>query len=109
MSDTSDAAEEKITVRLPAALLARVDEAAQERGVRRSEFVRQALTGHAETVLRRGAEDDVTTLYDVLSADGVLGRFSGPPGLSTTSRDALRQRMRARKVGPEPARPGSGT
>lgn len=108
MSDTGGSAEGKITVRLPVALLAQIDVAARESGVRRSEFVRQALTQHVEHALRRTAQEDVPTLYDVLSADGVIGRFSGPAGLSTTSRDAVRPRMRSRQVSAEPAQLDAG-
>jgi len=99
MSDTLTASEEKITVRLPNALLARVDSAARTRGVARSAFVREALAAQVDALLGPGPQPSEPTLYDLLCADGVIGRFEGPPGLSTTSRADLRERMRTRAVG----------
>ncbi|MGH2366925.1 MAG: CopG family transcriptional regulator, partial [Chloroflexota bacterium] len=54
MSDTPANVEEKLTVRLAPALLERVDRAARDRGLRRSEFVRQALAAHVEQTLGPG-------------------------------------------------------
>lgn len=79
---------------MPGALLSRVDHAAAGRGVGRSEFVRQALAAQADAVLGESPDDDGSTLYDVLAADGVIGRFAGPRGLSTAGRAAIRERVR---------------
>jgi hypothetical protein len=73
----------KLAVRLSATLLERVDDAARRCGLRRSEFVRRALSAQSDAALGSVA---TPTLYDILLADGVPGRFIGPPGLSTTSR-----------------------
>jgi hypothetical protein len=87
---------EKLTVRVPESLLVRVDRAAQNRGIGRSEFVRQALSAQTDVVL--GPSDQGgPSLYDFLTADGVIGAFSAPPGLSTSPRDALHERIRARR------------
>lgn len=98
MSDTLSEAGEKLTVRVPESLLVRVDRAAQNRGIGRSEFVRQALSAQTDIVLGPSSRGG-PTLYDLLAADGVIGAFSAPPGLSTSPRDALRERMRARQQG----------
>ena len=96
MSDVRAAAEEKITVRLPQALLARVDDAARKRGLARSAFVRQTLAAEADALLGAAAAPEEPTLYDLLREDGVIGRFEASPGLSTTSRAELRERIRAK-------------
>jgi hypothetical protein len=97
MSDAMHLTETKITVRLPAGLLQRVDEAARLRGVPRSELVREALVAHVD----RPAASAGATLYDLLAADGVLGRFSAPPDLSTTDRAGIRARVADRhRAGP---------
>ena len=95
---SSERGDEKITVRVPAVLLSRVDHAALGRGVGRSEFVRQALATHTDAVLGAAADGGGPTLYDVLAADGVVGRFTGPRGLSTAGRTTIRERVRARAV-----------
>lgn len=97
--------DEKITVRIPASLLSRIDHAALGRGVGRSEFVRQALVTHTDEALGRSATGGETTLYDVLAADGAIGRFAGPRELSTLGRLAIRERIRAHGAAPVPARP----
>ncbi len=86
--------DEKLTVRVSAALLSRVDHAALERGVGRSEFVRRALVMQADAVLGESPSGDRPTLFDLLGADGVIGRFAGPRGLSTTDRATIRERVR---------------
>lgn len=88
-----EGAASKITVRLPSDLLTRLDAAARERHIDRSAFVRQALAAQLPSVPGNGEHP---SLYDVLFADGVLGRFTGPPGLSTTSADELRAQIHAR-------------
>ncbi len=93
MSDNHSVEELKLAVRLSPSLLARIDEAARVRGLGRSAFVRQALSIEAESVLGAVRQP---SLFDVLSSDGLLGRFSGPSHLSTAPRDALRDRIRRR-------------
>ena len=106
MSDTRRAArspqppaavrdDEKLTVRVSAELLSRIDQAALERGMGRSEFVRQALVTHTDEALGPSATSGELTLYDVLAADGAIGRFAGPRELSTLGRHAIRERIRA--------------
>ena len=93
MSDNHSVEELKLAVRLSPSLLARIDEAARVRGLGRSAFVRQALSNEAESVLGTVPQP---SLFDVLSNDGLVGRFSGPAELSTTPRAALRDRIRRR-------------
>jgi hypothetical protein len=88
-------AQARVTVRLPSILVARIDAAAREQGMGRSEFVRRALAQQVAEVL---GDAETPSLYDVLLADGVIGRFAGPPGLSTMPRAALRTRMRDRTL-----------
>ena len=95
MSDIAPQTEGKLTVRLPATLLELVDTAAKERGLGRSEFVREALATQAREVL---GEAPAPTLYSLLEGDGVLGRFEGPVGLSTESREQLRARIKAHSM-----------
>ncbi len=98
---------EKLTVRVPAALLSRIDHAALERGVGRSEFVRQALATHTDEALGPSAAGGETTLYDLLAADGTIGRFAGPRDLSTLGRRAIRERIRAHSARAAGARAAS--
>jgi hypothetical protein len=100
MSDTVDAQADgagKLAVRLPAALLAKVDTAARKRGLGRSAFVREALATQVSAVLEA---QEGPTLHELLVADGVLGRYSGPAELSRTSRTVLRGRIERRHRGP---------
>ena len=98
MSDTNRRAEDKLTVRLPAALASRIEAAAREQGLGRSAFVRRALAAQTAAVL---GSDEPTSLYDVLLRDGIIGRVAGPPGLSTTRRAAIQARVRARSSAAE--------
>lgn len=93
MSDTQVSADGKLSVRLGAELAARVDEAARELEVGRSEFVRRAIADRVEDVLGRAGGQ---SLYDVLKGDGVIGRFRGPAGLSASSREVIRRKMARR-------------
>ena len=86
MSDIRAADSRKIAIRLPATLLTKIDAAARAQGVGRSAFVRRALESQTKSASGVPRED---SLYDVLMRDGVIGRFSGPPGLARTSRSAL--------------------
>src|SRR5437870_5152024 len=95
MSDTINSVGDKLTVRVPEALLVRADRGAHYRGVGRSEFARQALAAQTEVVLGSAGDHQPPSAYDVLAAGGVIGAFAGPRGLSTTTRASLRERIRA--------------
>jgi hypothetical protein len=69
-----------LSLKLPAALAARLDAAARRRGINKSELVRQAL----EAFLEGGLLKEKATFGD--AARDLIGCLDGPRNLSSVSR-----------------------
>jgi Arc/MetJ-type ribon-helix-helix transcriptional regulator len=80
--------ESQITVRLPEELAERLDRMASERGVRRSQLVREALLAFLEGPAACDAERPFDRVRDLA---GVV--YGGPPDLGARHREYLKEQF----------------
>ncbi len=79
--------EAQITVRVPAELAKRLDRIAAQRGVRRSELVREAIRAYLEGPFESGTAD--RPFDRVRDLAGVV--YGGPPDLGARHREYLKE------------------
>jgi Arc/MetJ-type ribon-helix-helix transcriptional regulator len=83
--------ERQITVRLPRSLARRLQRLAEDRGIRRSQLVREALEAYLGEPVPSPGERPFDRVRDLAGA-----AYGGPPDLAARHREHLKQVLRGR-------------